>query len=283
MKQVTVLGLGAMGSSLANALLRTGHEVTVWNRSPERANALAARGARKAESVSQALADSPLCIVCVLDYAAAREILEQAPRELAGKDLINLTNGTPAQALELAARTVSLGARYLDGAILVTPESIGETGAVVLYSGNGDASSLAAFGDALYLGPDASLAAVQDLAFLSSMFGMFAGYLHAAALLRSKGLSVADVTPGIVALLEAMIRLLPETATQIDTGVHPTPTSNNRMMTAALTNIVAGSEHQGVAPDLIRPILALFERAVASGSGDRDIAALVPLLAATAS
>lgn len=175
------------------------------------------------------------------------------------------------------------GARYLDGAILVTPEMIGQDGASILYSGDepafrSHAPTLAVFGESLYLGSDPTLAAVQDLAFLSAMFGMFAGYLHAAALLRSKGLRVSDVTPGIVSMLQAMIGLLPETASQIDSGIHPVPTSNNRMMATALENIVAGSAQQGVPVDLMRPIHALFERAVAHGVGDRDIAALVPLL-----
>lgn len=91
-----------MGSSLANALLQAGHEVTDWNRSLARAAPLTARGARRADSVVHALERSPLSILCVLDYAAARGILERAPRELLGKTLVNLTNGTPAHALEMA-------------------------------------------------------------------------------------------------------------------------------------------------------------------------------------
>jgi len=110
------------------------------------------------------------------------------------------------------------------------------------------------------------------------MFGVFGGYLHAAALLRSKGLRVAPATDGIVTLLKTMASLLPETAAQIDGGEQPAPTSNNRMMAAALANVVAGSREQGVRTELMQPLHGLFERGVAAGFGDRDIAALAPLL-----
>jgi 3-hydroxyisobutyrate dehydrogenase-like beta-hydroxyacid dehydrogenase len=283
MNGITVLGLGAMGSALATTLAGAGHEVSVWNRSRARSDALVARGARRAETVPDALSRSELCLICVLDYAAVREILTQASSELRGRTIVNLTNGTPADARELSSWTTKLGARYLDGAILVTPELVGREASSVLYCGDAGAFSehaatLSVLGKAIYLGEEPTLAAVRELAFLSAMFGMFAGYLQAAALLRSQGERVTEVTPAIVALLAEMSALLPETAAQIDSGVYPAPSSNNRMMQRALANVVGGSEQQGVGSELVRPIHALFERAVEAGLGDLDISALVPLL-----
>src|SRR6478752_4263154 len=57
---VTVIGLGAMGSALASALVRAGHPTTVWNRTPR-----TVEGARIASSVAEAAAASPLTLVCV--------------------------------------------------------------------------------------------------------------------------------------------------------------------------------------------------------------------------
>ncbi len=45
MQRVAVLGLGAMGSRIAQRLLASGHEVLVWNRSPGKTAPLTARGA----------------------------------------------------------------------------------------------------------------------------------------------------------------------------------------------------------------------------------------------
>ena len=44
-RNVSVIGLGLMGSALAEALLNAGHEVTVWNRTPAKAEPLTSKGA----------------------------------------------------------------------------------------------------------------------------------------------------------------------------------------------------------------------------------------------
>ncbi len=55
-QDVCVIGLGNMGSALAQALLTSGHRVTVWNRTASKCEALATAGATVATSVSEAAA-----------------------------------------------------------------------------------------------------------------------------------------------------------------------------------------------------------------------------------
>src|ERR1700739_4105803 len=52
--KVGFIGLGRMGAGMAGNLIKAGHEVTVYNRSPDKARALAADGAKVATSVSEA-------------------------------------------------------------------------------------------------------------------------------------------------------------------------------------------------------------------------------------
>ena len=65
MSEVTVIGLGNMGSALARVLLENGLRVTVWNRSPEKATSLVEKGAVLAPDVATAVAASPIIIICV--------------------------------------------------------------------------------------------------------------------------------------------------------------------------------------------------------------------------
>ena len=46
MSKISVIGLGAMGTALAQAQLRAVHDVTVWNRTPQKMESLAALGAK---------------------------------------------------------------------------------------------------------------------------------------------------------------------------------------------------------------------------------------------
>jgi 3-hydroxyisobutyrate dehydrogenase-like beta-hydroxyacid dehydrogenase len=73
--EVSVIGLGNMGSTLAQAFLAKGHSVTVWNRTPTRAEPLVKAGARVAETAAASVASSPLTIMCVIDYPAAEAVL----------------------------------------------------------------------------------------------------------------------------------------------------------------------------------------------------------------
>ncbi|CAL9574485.1 hypothetical protein SUDANB170_04921 [Streptomyces sp. enrichment culture] len=98
---LTLLGTGAMGTALGRAWLAAGHPLTVWNRTPERTAALTAEGAVAADSAAAAVAANRLVVACLLDDASVGAALEGA--DLAGRDLVNLTTGTPADARARAA------------------------------------------------------------------------------------------------------------------------------------------------------------------------------------
>ena len=53
MSDITVVGLGAMGSALAHSLLKAGREITVWNRSPDKVQPLVALGARVSSNLNE--------------------------------------------------------------------------------------------------------------------------------------------------------------------------------------------------------------------------------------
>ncbi|GAA3049866.1 hypothetical protein GCM10020000_33150 [Streptomyces olivoverticillatus] len=137
-RSLSLLGLGAMGTALAAAWQDAGYALTVWNRTPGRATALAdvAPAAVAVPTVAEAVAASRLVVVCLLDDDSVGEALADA--DLTGKDLVNLTTSTPAQARARAEWACERGARYLDGGIMAVPPMIGAagSGAYVFYSGS---------------------------------------------------------------------------------------------------------------------------------------------------
>ena len=119
--------------------------------------------------------------MCVLEYDTVREILTPAGSALVGRVLVNLTNGRPQQAREMAEWVASQGAEYLDGGIMATPLMIGQPHSLVLYSGpeavfHTYQTTLELLGTGKYLGADPGLASLHDLALLSGMYGVFAGF-----------------------------------------------------------------------------------------------------------
>ncbi len=71
---ITVLGLGAMGSRMAANLLKAGHAVTVWNRSPEAAASLVVQGAMQASAPREAVEHADFVISMVRDDEASRQV-----------------------------------------------------------------------------------------------------------------------------------------------------------------------------------------------------------------
>ncbi len=74
MAKIAFLGLGKMGSGMAGCLLGAGHELRVWNRSAERAEPLAAKGARIAASPAEAAAGADAVFSMVADDEASERL-----------------------------------------------------------------------------------------------------------------------------------------------------------------------------------------------------------------
>lgn len=280
---VTVLGLGAMGTALARTFLAAGHPTTVWNRTPGRSPELDALGVTRATTAAGAVDAAPLVVVCLLVDATVRSTLDRL--DLSGKAVVNLTNGTPAQARDTAQRVAGAGAAYLDGGIMAVPAMIGGPGAFVFYSGSPVAferhtAELAVLGRPEYVGSDPGLAALHDIALLSAMYGMFGGAQHALALVGSEKIPATRFTEDfLLPWLTAMLGSLPRIAKDLEEGPERRAAGSNlAMQAAAYDNLIATSVAQGIDPGLLAPMGELLRRAVATGHGDEDLAALVPLL-----
>ena len=74
MARITVLGMGAMGSRMAVCLINAEHEVTVWNRSLEKTEAVMQAGAKVARTPYSAVREAEFVISMVRDDAASKEV-----------------------------------------------------------------------------------------------------------------------------------------------------------------------------------------------------------------
>jgi 3-hydroxyisobutyrate dehydrogenase-like beta-hydroxyacid dehydrogenase len=269
---VTVLGLGAMGRALATALIDAGHTTTVWNRSPGRAEGLADL-ASVAPTAGEAVSASPLVVACLLDHASVHEVLDPVAPRLAGRALVNVTTTTPAQARELAAWAGDHGVAYLDGGIMATPDMIGGVGSAILYSGDGAVfedhrALLDLWGESSYFGPDAGMASLWDLALLSGMYLMFAGFLHGAAMLGSEGVPARDLAARATPFLAAMAGAFAGIAEVVDTAGYAGE-GHQSLEFSDLGDLVQASRDQGVSTELVAPVQAMIERQIAKGHGKK--------------
>ncbi|SEP94510.1 NAD(P)-dependent oxidoreductase [Microlunatus flavus] len=129
--RVAVLGTGVMGTGMVRSLRRAGLEVNAWNRSPDKAEPLAADGARVCTSAAEAVGDADLVVLMLFDTEAVLAVMAEAlPAAEHGPVWVQSStiglDGTEAAA-DLASR---FGAPFVDAPVLGTKQPA-EQGALV--------------------------------------------------------------------------------------------------------------------------------------------------------
>jgi 3-hydroxyisobutyrate dehydrogenase len=116
--KIGIAGLGAMGGNVAARLMEVGHQVTVWNRSPEKTKPLAAAGAKVAGSAAEVAAASE-AVISMLTDGAAINVVYNGPSGLLsgnpkGKLFIEMSTVAPNIETDLAAKVRAKGAALVE-------------------------------------------------------------------------------------------------------------------------------------------------------------------------
>lgn len=115
---VGVLGAGIMGAAMARNLVRAGHAVRVWNRSPDKA---AGTGATVADTPADAVRDADVIITMLYDGATVRDVIGRAaPGLRAGAAWLQTTTASLADAAALAEVAAEHGVAFYDAPVLGT-------------------------------------------------------------------------------------------------------------------------------------------------------------------
>ncbi|WP_106397850.1 NAD(P)-dependent oxidoreductase [Actinocorallia populi] len=279
---VTVIGLGPMGQAMAGAYLDQGYEVTVWNRTPGRADGLVVRGARRAETVAAALGANDLVVLSLTDHAAARAILEQAPAALSGRTLANLTSDTPDRVRETAEWVAARGGVQITGGVQVPPPGIGTPEALTYYSGPREAieahrTALEVLTGIDYLGEDPGLAALYYQIGIDMFWTGLVGYLHGQAVARANGISAREFLPHAIKTMDFQY-FLEFYAPRIDADHHAGDVDTLAMGAASLEHVLHTAQASGVDGSVPAAILELFRRGTAAGHGQDSLTSLTEVL-----
>lgn len=139
-RTVGVVGLGLMGSALADALMARDFDLRIWNRSRDKCERFAAAGVGVGDSAEAVASECEVLVVCLTDHAASMEVLQTGAlaKRLEGKTLVQLTSMTAEESLVTAAWAAENGIHYLDGAILAYPREVRDMACMTVYSGPRD-------------------------------------------------------------------------------------------------------------------------------------------------
>ena len=280
--RVGIAGVGRMGAAIAGRLIEVGHEVTVWNRSTEKAKPLAAAGARVAASPADLAGQVETIITMLTDRDAMLAVYEGRSGLLAanvkGKLFIEMSTVQPETEVALAERVRAKGGLFIEcpvggtvgparqgkllGVVGGRPEDVAKGWALLNQMcrrvehvgpvGAGASLKLAlnlpllvyyqALGEALVLCRHLDLDAKWLMEFLADTSG-------GPNVLKTRG-------PGIAAAL---------------TGGDPGPTTFDiDLVCKDLRTMIADASARGATLPLVERALAVYEDAAAEGWGNRD-------------
>jgi 3-hydroxyisobutyrate dehydrogenase len=142
MSRVAVLGTGIMGGPMARNLLRAGHDVAVWNRTPEKAEPFAEEGARVESTPAGAVRGAEIVLTMLADARAVEgtmidsDGLDAMPQD--GLWIQSSTIGVPATE-RLAELAAGRGITFVDAPVLGTRKPAEDAELFILASGPAEA------------------------------------------------------------------------------------------------------------------------------------------------
>jgi 3-hydroxyisobutyrate dehydrogenase-like beta-hydroxyacid dehydrogenase len=281
--EVSVIGLGAMGSGIARTLIEGGCKVSVWNRSRAKVDDLVAVGAIGCNEPKEALDANTIVIVCVSDYAVWRHIIQEHSLASHFEDtcIIQLTTGTIDDVQTHASLIQDNGGRLVEGAVMCYPRNLGTDEAALLLSGAPnvveECTPILSILDENWksLGEDINQPSVLSRSLMSGLTGALMGLVNGAAICRAGGVSL-DVfmkfNEGTNSILLAEQKRLIEAIRDGRTEENEASIKAWREGNQALNSVAASL---GTNLTLQNSIQAVFQEGKRRGLDEHDLSALV--------
>jgi len=279
--RVAFLGLGIMGHGMAANLVKAGHEVTVWNRTPGKL----VEGAAVAPNPAAAAQGADVVWMCVADTAAVEKILfgpegiEQALS--AGMIVADSSTISPSATVKFAERVRGKGADYVDAPM--TGSKIGAANGSLIFMVGGDASTIdklsplfAAMGKKIFRMGETGKGQATKLAMNLQIAMIFEGFAEALTLATKLGVDAKQ----LISLIEA---------TMVKSGVVEykapfvlqrdfTPNFPLRLMHKDILLALEAAKEARVKLPGLETVEEVYEMATEDGHRDLDYAATLSLL-----
>lgn len=280
--KVGFIGIGHMGEPMARNLLRAGVPLLVWNRSPEKCEALDDFGAEHAASLQDLFKRSTTVMLMLLDSGAIDAVLGRGTPAFAlrvcGKIIVHLGTTSPDYSRELERDVIAAGGAYVEAPVSGSRQPAEQGQLIGMIAGHDDAveavlpllPSLCARVFRCGLVPGALRMKLAANHYLIGMVTVLAETTHAAQHANVDLQTLRQV-------LDAGPMASTVSRTKLDklVGRDFAPQAAIRDVSTITDLVLAQCERSGQPTPLIRQCASLYRSALAAGHGDADMAAVV--------
>jgi 3-hydroxyisobutyrate dehydrogenase len=272
---IAFLGMGLLGSSFVRALRRRGEEVQVWNRSPEKARALEADGARAFVDLLAAVRGAQRVHITLSDDAAVDDVLERARPSLDnGVTLVDHTTTSPAGTAKRAALWAERGVAFQHAPVFMGPKNALDGTGLMMASGDRgrfDALEPALSkmtGKLVYVGEAPERAAGMKLLGNLFLLAMMNGVFDMLTLAKSLGIPASEASSLFDWFNPA--GMLPARTKAVLTADFTQPSWELTMARKDARLMLEAATAGGGSLTLIPAIAALMDEWIAKGHGQDD-------------
>ena len=197
----TFIGTGLLGANFTKAMLKKGEQVNVWNRTPAKAKALEADGAKAFDNIADAVKGADRIHLTVKDDAAVDEVLEKASAGFEpGVIIIDHTTTTASGAAARTEQWKKRGYTYIHAPVFMGPQNALESTGFMMVSGDQEVISKITpelekmTGKLLNFGTENNKAAGIKLIGNLFLIAMTAGMADTLSMAKSLGISIDEVS-----------------------------------------------------------------------------------------
>lgn len=280
--KIAFFGTGLMGSGFVRRLRATGHEVNVWNRSPAKARALEADGAKAFADPAKALEGVDRLHLSLADDASVDAVLEPLAASIPATTwIVDHTTTAVTPTAERAARWRSRGRNFVHAPVFMGPVNALEgTGLMLLSGEQGQHDTLLPSlekmtGKVVYLGAAPERASAFKLFGNMTLIGIMGVLGDVNRLAHAVGIPTAEAfslfqhfNPG---------QMLPARAARIESGDVTKPAFEVAMARKDVRLMIEEAKRGGVDLFVMPGVMAMFDAAIARGEGALDSAAAARL------
>ncbi len=284
MTDVTLIGLGAMGSALGEALIAQNYSLTVWNRSSGKAASLQQAGAVVAATLDEAVSASSVVITCITSHVQTLELLRNLDGTVQGKTCIELSTGTAEEAVQLSIEFEKHGAKWLIGIIHGYPDGVGQTDKVLTMAGDPKVWSAcepivkSLGGKSCHIGSKPDTLAALFAGLFTVRTGFMFGMIYGAIVSKKAGIPLTTFVEQIPVSMGVLPSYYQSFADTVGTGDFTNPPASMATYSAALDDALHTFESLGAADQLPRLMSELAHRGKDMGHSDKALTLLVELL-----
>lgn len=279
--RVAFLGLGIMGRPMAANLVKAGHEVAAWNRSPGKS----LEGARTAETPADAARDAEVVWICVSDTKAVESVLFGASGVEAtvshGAIIVDSSTIAPSAELSFAQKFAAKGVHYVDAP--VTGSKVAAENGSLIFMAGGEEDVLAkldplfkSLGKQVFHMGEASKGQAVKLAMNLQIALIYEGFAEALTLATKLGVSIDKMLPLIQASMvkSGVVEYKAPFVMRRDF----TPNFPLRLMLKDIHLALDAAKEVRVKLPGLETVEEVYEMAAEDGNQDLDYAATLTLL-----